>query len=70
MFDGEPYRGSLVRMGADCHIVGIRKGIREKIGKGLGDLVSVVAGRDGTDRDASLGTPAAVRARGRCPEGL
>ena len=27
-FDGEPYEGSLVRMGTPCHIIGIRKDIR------------------------------------------
>ncbi len=37
-------------MGTDCHIVGIRKGIREKIGKGPGDLVSVVSWRDEAER--------------------
>lgn len=30
-FDGEPYEGSLVRMGTPCHIIGIRKDIRAKI---------------------------------------
>ncbi|MCI8506657.1 MAG: DUF1905 domain-containing protein [Lachnospiraceae bacterium] len=46
-FDGEPYRGSIVNMGvknADgsvCHIIGIRKEIRNKIGKQPGDTVFV-----------------------------
>ena len=46
-FDGEPYRGSIVNMGvknADgsvCHIIGIRKEIRNKIGKQPGDTVLV-----------------------------
>jgi len=40
-FNGEPYRGSLVRMGTECHIVPILKTIREKIGKGIGDSVEV-----------------------------
>ncbi len=40
-FDGEPYEGSLVRMGTPQHIVGIRKEIREKIGKQPGDTVHV-----------------------------
>jgi hypothetical protein len=40
-FNGEPYRGSLVRMGTECHIVPILKSIREKIGKGIGDSVDV-----------------------------
>lgn len=41
-FDGEPYEGSLVRMGTPEHIIGIRKDIREKIGKQPGDQVHVV----------------------------
>ena len=39
-FDGEPYVGSLVRMGTPCHIIGIRKDIRE-INKQPGDIVHV-----------------------------
>jgi len=40
-FDGEPYDGQLVRMGTPCHIIGIRKDIRAKIGKQPGDTVHV-----------------------------
>ena len=40
-FDGEPYDGSLVKMGTDCHILGVRKDIRAKIGKQPGDVVRV-----------------------------
>ena len=40
-FDGIPYQGSLVRMGTPCHIIGIRKEIRAKIGKQPGDWVAV-----------------------------
>ena len=40
-FDGEPYDGSLVRMGTPCHILGLRKEIRKKIGKQPGDTVKV-----------------------------
>lgn len=40
-FDGEPYEGSVVRMGTPCHIIGIRKDIRAKIGKQPGDTVHV-----------------------------
>lgn len=32
-FDGEPYEGSLVKMGTPNHIIGVRKDIRAKIGK-------------------------------------
>ncbi len=40
-FDGEPYAGSLVRMQTPCHILGLRKDIRAKIGKQPGDTVKV-----------------------------
>lgn len=41
VFDGEPYDGQLVRMGTPCHIIGIRKDIRTRIGKQPGDTVHV-----------------------------
>jgi hypothetical protein len=40
-FDGEPYDGSVVKMGTPCHIIGIRKDIRAKIGKQPGDTIQV-----------------------------
>lgn len=46
-FDGEPYEGSIVNMGVKnldgsvCYIIGIRKDIRAKIGKQVGDAVWV-----------------------------
>ncbi len=40
-FDGEPYDGQLVKMGTPCHIIGIRKDIRAKIGKQPGDSIDV-----------------------------
>jgi uncharacterized protein YdhG (YjbR/CyaY superfamily) len=46
-FDGEPYDGSIVNMGVKnesgsvCYIIGIRKDIRAKIGKQVGDIVVV-----------------------------
>lgn len=39
---GEQYRGSLVSMGEDHHILGVRKDIRERAGKTL--ALSPVAG--------------------------
>ena len=42
LFDGVPYEGSLVRMKTPCHIIGVRKDIRAKIGKQPGDTVHVV----------------------------
>lgn len=40
-FDNVEYRGSIVRMGTPCHIIGIRKDIRAKIGKQAGDIIKV-----------------------------
>lgn len=40
-FDGEEYDGSLVRMQTPGHIIGIRKDIRQKIGKQPGDKIKV-----------------------------
>ena len=46
-FDGVPDEGSLVNMGVKnpdgsvCYIIGVRKDIQAKIGKGPGDTVSV-----------------------------
>lgn len=54
-FDGEPYEGSLVRMQTPCHIIGIRKDIRAKIGKRPGDTVSVtIQERDAAKRGAGV----------------
>ena len=40
-FEGEIYRGSLVRMKTPGHIIGIRKDIRAKIGKQPGNIIKV-----------------------------
>ena len=47
---GIPYRGTLVRMGADYHILGVLKEIRQKIGKSFGDDVDVVIELDTAQR--------------------
>lgn len=52
-FDGEPYEDSLVRMGTPCHILGLRKDIRKKIGKQPGDMVKVSI----RERERPLKTP-------------
>lgn len=49
-FDGVPYDGSLVRMGTENHILGVRKDIRKKIGKQPGDTVEVTV----QERDPKL----------------
>lgn len=45
-FDGEEYRGILVKMDTNCHIIGIRNEIRTKIGKTFGDEISVTIEED------------------------
>jgi hypothetical protein len=41
LIEGVTYRGTLTRMGTDCHILGIRKEIREQVGKTFGDEVKI-----------------------------
>lgn len=55
-FDGEAYNGSLVKMGTACHILGIRKDIRAKIGKQPGSYVHVTL----QERSNTPGNPATV----------
>lgn len=50
MIEGVPYRGILTRMGTDCHILGIRKEIRQQIGKTLGDEVTITVEPDAEPR--------------------
>ena len=49
-FDGHPYRGVIANMGTGCHILGVRKDIREAIGKRVGDSVSVELHKDTEER--------------------
>jgi ribosomal protein L35AE/L33A len=44
--DGEPYRGTIVRMGEPNHILVVVKEIRDKIGKTFGDGVDVTLEKD------------------------
>lgn len=46
MIEGVPYRGRLVRMRSECHMLIILKGIREQIGKTFGDKVKVAVEED------------------------
>lgn len=46
LIEGTPYRGTLVRMGSECHMLLILKEIREKIGKTFGDEVTVTVEPD------------------------
>jgi hypothetical protein len=50
LIEGEPYRGSLVRMGGPDHILGILKSIREKVGRDFGDEVEVTVEEDTEER--------------------
>ncbi len=58
-FDGVEYSGSLVKMGSQCHIVGIRKDILASLGKKPGDKVAVRLKEDREERIAPL--PEALR---------
>ncbi len=48
--DGEPYRGTLVRMGEPCHILIVVKEIRQKISKDFGDEVEIILEEDTAPR--------------------
>ena len=49
-FDGCEYRGSLAKMGHNCHILGMTQKIRASIGKKPGDIVHVVLRKDDEPR--------------------
>ena len=49
-FEEIEYHGSLVKMGTDCHIIGITKDIRNKLGKNIGESVKVKLSVDTSER--------------------
>ncbi|GAA0738514.1 YdeI/OmpD-associated family protein [Clostridium oceanicum] len=49
-FDGYKYRGSIVRMGGKCYMIGITKKIRNDIGKTFGDSITVTIEKDEEER--------------------
>jgi hypothetical protein len=53
-FDGQSYRGSMVRMGLPKHILLILKEIREKLHKGEGDAIRVTVELDEAPRAVDL----------------
>lgn len=53
-FENVPYRGMLVRMNTECHILGVRKEIREALNKKIGDKVNVILGEDLEERTVDL----------------
>jgi hypothetical protein len=52
--DGEPYRGTLVRMGEPFHVLIVLKEIRQKIGKDFGDEVQVTLQEDTAPRTVEI----------------
>lgn len=54
LIEGVPYRGTLVRMGTECHILPVLKGIREQVGKSFGDTVKVTVEADLAPRVVKL----------------
>src|ERR1700744_3710540 len=55
-FDGVPYSGSLIKYGAPQHMLPVLNAIRDKIGKGPGDMVEIALIKDETER--TVETPA------------
>jgi len=53
-FDSVPYAGSLMRCGAQQHMLGILKSIREQIGKQPGDKIEVVLWQDEGERTVEV----------------
>ena len=51
---GEPYRGSLVRMGGACHLLPVLKDIREKTGKSFGDEIEIELEEDTEPREVEV----------------
>jgi hypothetical protein len=52
-FDGVDYRGSVVSMGGQ-KVIGLLKAIREQLGKGPGDAVTVTLALDAEDRSVEV----------------
>ena len=49
--DGETFLSGLVRMGTVCHVLGVPKEIRVKLGKNYGDAIQVAVEADHTPRE-------------------
>jgi hypothetical protein len=56
-FDRVAHAGSLMACGGPQHMLGVLKGIREQIGKGVGDAIDVVVWRE--DGERTVEVPAA-----------
>lgn len=49
-FDGVTYTGSMIKYGQPMHMLPMLKGIREQVGKQIGDQIDVVIWRDESER--------------------
>ena len=56
VIEGVPYRGSLVRMGTECHLLPVLKEIRQQIGKAIGDEIEVTVEEDTQPRQVTVPT--------------
>ncbi|MCS4304477.1 YdeI/OmpD-associated family protein [Chryseobacterium sp. BIGb0232] len=55
IFDGKvEYRGSLVKMKSDCHILGLTQEVRKQLGKTFGDEVTVSLLEDKEERTVEI----------------
>lgn len=54
LIEGIPYRGTLVRMGTDSHLLLVLKSIREQVGKTFGDEINVTVEPDTEERVVEL----------------
>jgi hypothetical protein len=52
--EGVPYRGSLVRMGTECHLLPVLKEIRQQIEKSIGDEIEVTVEEDTQPRQVAV----------------
>lgn len=54
-FDGKvTYRGSLAKMGGECHRLGLTQAVRQLLGKTFGDTVQVSLVRDTQERTVEI----------------
>lgn len=53
-FDGFEYRGSIVKMGLPCYMIGLTKEVRKNIGKEPGDTILVEIEKDEEVREIEL----------------
>lgn len=54
LFDGYPYRGILANMGTGCHVILLRKDVRQAIKKQVGDPVNAILEKDTEERTVEI----------------